>query len=614
MGISVFLAGQPAGTGLDQCTVPTTSSASGSGDLSIPTLEIKGSGIFKAPCEATVEVSPFVEGDNADERQSIILPGPIAGTWDLSLNFQSQFQEVTLDFDADASEIEVALEAFSNIGTNNVTVSGSGTSVNPFVVDFINDLAATSVPLLAGDGSDLLTAATGSVVTIVDGTANERQTITKADGVTANLTITYNAVSSVPLAHNSSLDDVQDALEAMSSIGAGNISVTGPNPDRTAAHNGPWNIDFLGVFAGQNVAKLQVTSGYTVTTDWEGGSGINEQQKISLRAGSGTFRVTVFNADSSQNATTIQLPHNASASLVESNIVSAASFIDAADIIVEDVGTPAEGNTNEFLVTFQGQHASTNMPTMTLDISTMFGPSELITITEEVTGFGINERQLITITDANSGTYTLTLLLKNVTATTNNIQFDANADSVESALGSLSNVDPGDLTVTESNGVYTVIFDKTFGNVALMGANGANLVCNPSHLPIVFPGPYAYDLVPDRPDELTPASVSTGSLSAEANISTQIRLERDLFDPNRKSGSSLLTVRDIALLKKLDVALHTPYRRSNGTLVAASYSQQIATGDSFVLVETSIDDEGTRNRILSHIATHREILPMRITL
>ncbi len=85
----------------------------------------------------------------------------------------------------------------------------------------------------------------------------------------------------------------------------------------------------------------------------------------------------------------------------------------------------------------------------------------------------VSEVQTVTITGApDGGTFTLTYAAQTTAA----IAFDATAATVLAALIALSNLAPGDVTVTgAAGGPYTVTFDITMGNVGLMTGDGALL-------------------------------------------------------------------------------------------------------------------------------------------
>lgn len=91
------------------------------------------------------------------------------------------------------------------------------------------------------------------------------------------------------------------------------------------------------------------------------------------------------------------------------------------------------------------------------------------------TGFttAVNEVQLLTISGApTGGTFTLTYSGQ----TTSAIPYNASASTVETALEALSNIAPGDVTVTGSaGGPYTITFDGALGgsNVDQITATGS---------------------------------------------------------------------------------------------------------------------------------------------
>jgi hypothetical protein len=92
---------------------------------------------------------------------------------------------------------------------------------------------------------------------------------------------------------------------------------------------------------------------------------------------------------------------------------------------------------------------------------------------------GTNEQQLVTLTGATAGTFTLTYSGQ----TTSALAFNAAASAVQTALQALSNVGAGNATVTGSaGGPYTVAFGGTLAdtNVAQMTATSSLTGSTPS--------------------------------------------------------------------------------------------------------------------------------------
>jgi hypothetical protein len=83
------------------------------------------------------------------------------------------------------------------------------------------------------------------------------QTVTLTGPPTAGtFTLTYGGHTTTALNFNAAATDLQTALTALSSIGAGNVSVTGPT-------GGPWVVTFQGTLGGQAIATMTATSSLT---------------------------------------------------------------------------------------------------------------------------------------------------------------------------------------------------------------------------------------------------------------------------------------------------------------------------------------------------------------
>lgn len=102
---------------------------------------------------------------------------------------------------------------------------------------------------------------------------NEVQRLTVGGAGLTSFTITYAGQTTASIDDAASAGAVQDALEALSNIGGGDVSVTG-------ADGGPWTIEFTGALAHTNVAA--------VTTTPTGGSGVVTVVVIQNGSGTGT--------------------------------------------------------------------------------------------------------------------------------------------------------------------------------------------------------------------------------------------------------------------------------------------------------------------------------------
>lgn len=106
----------------------------------------------------------YIEGA-ANEVQSVEITGtPTGGSFTLSFGSE---ETAAIAFDADAAAVQAALVALNNIGSGQVTVTGT----NPdFTVTFGGTLASAKLPLLTGDNA-LLTGGTTPDLTIARDTA-----------------------------------------------------------------------------------------------------------------------------------------------------------------------------------------------------------------------------------------------------------------------------------------------------------------------------------------------------------------------------------------------------------------------------------------------------------
>lgn len=107
--------------------------------------------------------------------------------------------------------------------------------------------------------------------------ANEKQTATIGGSPTGGtFTLTFSGQTTGTIAYNASAATVEAALEALSTIGQGNVQVTG-------SAGGPYTVEFVGALAGQNLAAMTadasgLTGGtspsVTIATAQSGESGV----------------------------------------------------------------------------------------------------------------------------------------------------------------------------------------------------------------------------------------------------------------------------------------------------------------------------------------------------
>lgn len=193
---------------------------------------------------------------------------------------------------------------------------------------------------------------------------NAQQTVRVTGApIGGTFTLTYQGQTTSPLPYNSTAATLATALANLSTIGAGNVSVTG-------ATAGPWLVTFTQSLGAQAIPLMladptQLTPPpiegaaipqVIVATTRNGKAGTNASQTVSLtKMTGGTFTLTY------NNQTTAAIAYNASAAAV-ATALKALSNIGDTDVLV----TGANGG--PWLVTFQ--NALGNQPITTLLINT----------------------------------------------------------------------------------------------------------------------------------------------------------------------------------------------------------------------------------------------------
>jgi hypothetical protein len=631
-----FILDEVDGSGLDQCSIPLYFRTSGAGTLTIPQFGLSGSAIATDGCNSQVIIEEINRGQAINEVQSIVLPVATGGVWLIGFK---DFVNGLIPFNVTASQLRLFLAGLPSISTvNNVEVTGSGTSDDPFLVTFVNELGGTNVPMLLVDAGNLIGTGSAVVTRITAGTGNERQTITKKIGATNNFRVKFSGAQSAQIQFNASLNEMQTALEGISTIGAGNVVVTGDIGDPDADYQGPWHVTFQGVFAGDNVPAMTTTStNYTVSTDWQGGVGTNEVQLITVTANDGTYVLEIPNPNpTGGEVITAPIAWNAPASDVEEAILNAAVWLDDVRVI-KLPHDPDDPSRVQWTVEFRGEWAGVAMPLMVaIPDALRYTQSS---VKEVLRGGGFSERQRIQIVNASSGFYRLTFTINGVTYVTRNMKHNVTSATVEQVLratGAFLAADDVDVTACTTNTpglvkCHMVKMHPRFGDVALFDVLN-RLGCNQLAFSDVPPPPYTLELqeCDDLIEGCSPGPLlcdpgdgdpfpsddpccDETSISDSANLYTELVLQRELFDPYQtKASGSLLTIRDMALLKGLSPAEYNPYLRNfaTGALTATDFTVEVEPKMSVVLVGADEDTIATRRRIAAQI--RHGILPSRM--
>lgn len=184
---------------------------------------------------------------NHGELQTLTMDAAaIDGTFTLSFGGETT---TDLAYDASTATIDSALEALTTIGTGGVTVGG----------DTLASGSPTTFTFLATAGDVAMLTADFSVL----GATAEVQTLTIDSSATAGtFTLTYEEEETSAIAYDASTATVQAALEALTGVTAGDITVGGTTLDA----GGPMTFTFLGGLGDVDMLSNDVTLLTGVTT------------------------------------------------------------------------------------------------------------------------------------------------------------------------------------------------------------------------------------------------------------------------------------------------------------------------------------------------------------
>jgi hypothetical protein len=393
-----------------------------------------------------------------NEQQRIPSPyaaGARGGTFRLTVN-NGLIARTTaaLSFDATVTEIQTALEQLASIGGAEQLIV-RGVTRGPWEATFVGSLAGTDLPLISLDGSDLTRPADPALIDEVTqggpGT-DEVQSITLDPlTFTGNFRLAFEGVFSDPLPFNASAAHVQAELAALSTIGIGNVLVTG-------APGGPWQVRFTSGLGAQDVNALTAdVSGLIAHVNMpavveltQGVSGTNETQQIALSrpANGGGFTLTF------EGETTAAISYNATAQAIAAALVA---LPNVAPTDLQVTGTPGD-----WLVEWVGRRAGKQSPAP----GTISGEASLLTggfpgagaFSVLETNPGTDEVQTIVfdpLVAANGGTFRVRLGGSPFSAA---LPHDASPLQVQQALESLESVGAGNVSVTGGAGNWTVKF------------------------------------------------------------------------------------------------------------------------------------------------------------
>lgn len=311
------------------------------------------------------------------------------------------------------------------------------------------------------------------VTTIQNGSAgkNNIQRIALQNTPTGGtFTLNYNGSVTAAIAYNASNATIQTALEGLTGIGAGNVTVTGAT--------GLWYAEFISARA-QTQMNLLVGDGASLTgscsvfaqTTTPGKTTTNYIQKISEISTGGLSLTLSVSLNGTVAPPSLSVTASLSASYLESVL---AGYVGAPNVHVTkgtEYNSQSELNTIYFLVEWMGIYGGDDNAKLILANTT--GQGELSD--SQTPSAGVSEVQLVRLLGGPTGG-TFTLSFKG--STTAGIAYNASSGTVQTAFTGLASVGASNATVTgDSTAGYVVTFAATLGlsDQPLITGSGSSL-------------------------------------------------------------------------------------------------------------------------------------------
>lgn len=338
--------------------------------------------------------------------------------------------------------------------------------------DVVTLTAATpGVPFTVTSGSS--DAVGLEITTTISGSAgtNARQEFAIPKSAAGTFRITFGDQITSAIAVGATTSAVTTALEALSTIGSGNVTVGGG--DSADGNDDRYWVTFQGTLANTPVAELIVdltsTKPLIRTTQQGSTSGTvrNERQTIEVGAGR-AFTLTLDGQTTSTITTT-------TATADDSTAISVAllSLSNVEAVTVTKIATNTRNATATYQIEFGDYDGSAQQTQLSASIyNGSLTQVHRLAILNTAGVAAVNEVQRVAIQgNATGGTFTLTYAGQ----TTSAIAWNASTSTVATALIALSNIGPSDVSVTGSPGAWIVEFVGTLAgtNVAQMTATSS---------------------------------------------------------------------------------------------------------------------------------------------
>ncbi|MCX6936840.1 MAG: hypothetical protein NTU80_02925, partial [Verrucomicrobia bacterium] len=408
--------------------------------------------------------------------------GTAAGTYTLSYNGQTsgtlRFADSMVDMNR--QRIEDALEAFTGIGPNNVTVTFDSASTirrQRYVITFKGALAGQNVSALTANDT-LFRGGSVELVTVTQGSAaaSETQTVSITSAVAATFTLSLTrsgtTYTTSALSTSANAAAVQAALNtALGSAGTTTV---------TSSSVGIWIVGFGGALTGTSPPLLVITPTLTAAnasvsiittggTQSASGSAFTAATSTSLSGNTagGSIQEVTVTADVAGGTMTLSLTHSgftyttaaistaATAAVVQSALATALSGLAGA------TATVTSASTGVYRVAFGGTLAGVSVALLEVSATLPAPPAaqtEILIAATNVTALVGNGYQTVTVVASAADTFTLSFVYGGTTYTTAAIATGATATTVQTALTtSLGVLSGATVAVTSpSAGVYRV--------------------------------------------------------------------------------------------------------------------------------------------------------------
>ena len=443
--------------------------------------------IFSGNLDAGIEYKPSRNEWQALAFSIIPYGGVEGGKFTITFDGQTT-SEITVGANPDdtAANIQTALEGLSKVGTGNVAVTWDAVRQR-YDIKFLGTLAARNHPQITVTVSDKFDGINPVVTETTPGidAVSEVQKLNLGSAAGGSFKLTFDGETTGEIIVEANPDDtatnIQTALESLSNIGVGNVSVD-------ANGDGTFSITFDETLGNADLLVIDqsnltdgtggAVSDATVEETTPGVDADSEVQELNLGgATKGTFTLTLG------TDTTNSISVDADAVITAQNIQTALESL--SNIGVGNVSVVANGD-GTFSVTFNKNLGNIEL----LKIAPGFtgGEAQITTITEGQEHTAVipqNEIQTLDLTAANAGTFTLSY----GGYTTAAIAYNATAADIQAAINTIPDLN-GNVTVAEitapvagdptatppipsSGGSFSIEF-----NTALAGTDVEQIVIN----------------------------------------------------------------------------------------------------------------------------------------